>query len=91
MSSVLARADVKTFGIIGHSYGGGTAVSCALNESRIQACVALDSWMYPLSDEDRIPKKCPSPIMFISGDEWRLHSWQVCTFHYNLLNLIINL
>jgi dienelactone hydrolase len=68
VSSILSSVDSGKIGVIGHSYGGGTCVVTAHRDPRIKATVALDSWMFPLADEEREPTKSNSPVLFISGD-----------------------
>lgn len=35
--------------LIGHSFGGGTAIYTAMNENRIKSIVALDPWLFPIN------------------------------------------
>ncbi len=72
-------ASEEGVGIMGHSYGGATAVMASFQDSRIKASVMLDSWLFCLDDEYRKPSKSAAspPMLFISADAWKFHKKQV--------------
>ena len=43
--------DLSLTGVLGHSYGGASAINVSFVDPRIKACLALDSWMNPLSNK----------------------------------------
>ena len=47
-SSLGEIINLSKVGVLGHSYGGATAINSTFNDSRFRACLALDGWMNPL-------------------------------------------
>lgn len=50
----------------GHSFGACTAMAACSQESRFQACIALDPWMFPLPDNDQWVER-PFPLIIINS------------------------
>ena len=44
------KLDYSKLAIAGHSFGGITAMSLAISDSRIKICMAMDPWFFPLMD-----------------------------------------
>jgi len=42
---------MSTLAVLGHSLGGGTAVSVAAKDKRIKAALATDAWFLPYKDD----------------------------------------
>ncbi len=40
--------DLDRIGVLGHSYGGATAIQVSYEDVRVRSCLVLDSWMNPL-------------------------------------------
>ena len=40
--------DLNKVGVLGHSYGGATAIQVSYEDVRVKSCLVLDSWMNPL-------------------------------------------
>lgn len=59
-----SRLDLKTAGIIGHSFGGALAAAACLSEPRILAGINMDGWMFGEAEETGIPK----PFFFMEDD-----------------------
>lgn len=49
--TLVGKLDTESVGLIGHSFGGATAVVAAAQDSRVQAVLGLDAWMFPLPKE----------------------------------------
>lgn len=49
VEEVRSRVDTRRVGVMGHSFGGATAVALSLLDPRIVSAVALDPWLWPLS------------------------------------------
>ena len=45
------KIDTNKLTIMGHSFGGATAIKTSQLDSRIKAIVAYDPWMFPLDKE----------------------------------------
>lgn len=72
--SVLAHfkdaVDLSKVVVSGHSFGGATTLLTLARDKRFKAGVALDSWLFPLKDED-ISAEVTQPIIFINSGETR--------------------
>lgn len=44
------KIDFTRVGVMGHSFGGCTAILTAYQEPRIKACISMDGWMWPLPE-----------------------------------------
>ena len=41
--------NLNKVGVLGHSYGGATAIQASFEDDRFKSCLVLDSWMNPIS------------------------------------------
>lgn len=62
--------DFSRVAIVGHSTGGGTAITVCGRDARCGAYVALDSWVEPVPDETIFTNTPPQPGLFINTPEW---------------------
>lgn len=67
------RLDVKNAAIVGHSFGGATALQAAIISNRglsFKGCVVLDGWLFPL-EEEVYSKVASVPALFINASKWQ--------------------
>jgi len=79
------RIDFDTLSIMGHSFGGATAVSSAYSCSDFKACISFDTWMFPL-DPKIADEGLSCPLLIIESWEWRV--WM--NNYHKLLQLYSN-
>ena len=63
--------DLDRCAIVGHSFGGGTAVAAVAKDKRYKVAVAFDPWMYPL--DNNLYRNVPSiPLLLVNAeyDQW---------------------
>jgi len=67
------RLDVDRCAIIGHSFGGATAVATIAEDERFKVAVGLDVWTYPLHKEIYSQLERKIPVLFINseGFHWK--------------------
>lgn len=58
------RIDTRNIGVLGVSFGGGSAVAACFSERRIKACVSLDGFLRTVRFDDPIVQ----PVMFFYHD-----------------------
>ena len=63
------QVDLNRVGVMGHSFGGGTAIGVSIKDTRFKACIALDGWLEPI-EESLINKGMDSPFLYIGRTEW---------------------
>ncbi|XP_036624773.1 platelet-activating factor acetylhydrolase [Trichosurus vulpecula] len=61
--------DNKKIAVMGHSFGGATAIQSLSEDKRFQCGIALDAWMVPLSDE--LYSRVPQPLFFINSERFQ--------------------
>jgi len=62
------RLDLSRLSVGGHSFGGGTAVGATADpRSTFKACLALDSWMFPLGN-DIFSRKRTTPVLYLNSE-----------------------
>ena len=62
--------DVNKCAVMGHSFGGGTAVTALSKDDRFKVGIGLDTWMYPL-DSEIYQKISPVPFLFINTESFQ--------------------
>jgi dienelactone hydrolase len=61
--------DLERVGIMGHSFGGGTAIVASSRDTRLHACIALDGWLVPI-EQSIIKKGLKVPFLFMGQTYW---------------------
>ena len=61
--------DLEREGIMGHSFGGGTAIVASSRDTRLDACIALDGWLVPI-EQSIIKSGLKVPFLFMGQTYW---------------------
>lgn len=68
------QADMSSVSVIGHSFGGATALSVAHVDERVKRAVLLDAWMEPLDESVRDGVGARVPVLHLMSEHflnWR--------------------
>ncbi|MBL7013140.1 MAG: dienelactone hydrolase family protein [Candidatus Marinimicrobia bacterium] len=85
-SKYLAKLDLDNIGIIGHSYGGATAINASAIDSRLKACFALDGWINPIP-KSIIESGLGIPFYFLGRPSWENSDYPN---NYTLLSALLH-
>ena len=61
--------DLERVGIMGHSFGGGTAIVASYRDKRLDACIVLDGWLVPI-EQSIIKSGLTIPFLFMGQTHW---------------------
>nr|MCS5623231.1 hypothetical protein [Candidatus Neomarinimicrobiota bacterium] len=61
--------DLNKVGVLGHSYGGATAIQVSYEDIRIRSCLVLDSWMNPLPN-NILKTGIHQPFLYLGRPHW---------------------
>eukprot|EP01126_Amoeba_proteus_P016965 TRINITY_DN179_c0_g1_i14.p1 TRINITY_DN179_c0_g1~~TRINITY_DN179_c0_g1_i14.p1 ORF type:complete len:331 (+),score=72.88 TRINITY_DN179_c0_g1_i14:544-1536(+) len=64
------RIDLDRIAVVGHSFGGATAVKSVKDDSRVKCGIGLDPWLFPLDQNDK-KRLTTTPLLFIASYEWQ--------------------
>ncbi|XP_066993943.2 platelet-activating factor acetylhydrolase isoform X2 [Anabrus simplex] len=68
------RLDLSNLTMMGHSFGGATALFTLAKDSRFKVGVILDGWMFPLKEETDLPDKVQLPLLFVNTQTFPIPS-----------------
>jgi len=61
--------DLGRVGVLGHSYGGATAIQTSFEDDRFKSCLVLDSWMNPIPDTI-LKSGIQQPFLYLGRPHW---------------------
>ncbi|KAL6036789.1 hypothetical protein STEG23_035091 [Scotinomys teguina] len=69
LNQLKGAIDGDKIAVIGHSFGGATVIHTLSEDRRFKCGVALDPWMFPVSEE--LYSKVPQPLFFINSAQFQ--------------------
>lgn len=67
------RLDLENLIMMGHSFGGATALNTISVRKEFKYCILLDPWMFPIKNEE-LHKKVHQPILFINTQTFHIEA-----------------
>ena len=56
--------------VMGHSFGGATALATSFEDKRVSDIILLDPWLIPFKKQEELTKKISSNVLLIESETW---------------------